>query len=272
MIPAASGYGIGPYGTSPYGSGAFALAAGFYVESAILLSANELLVNFSIPFLYQDVINPNNWILRDVTRDVQLEIFGIQPISTFQAIVYLVNPPTPYTHEFTVGGTLQSSMGDWLAPPEAPFIGIDTSDALARLGTQRKDFDLANPFLTETGQPSTLTIASSGDYNVVTGVDLILKLVIRRLIITPGEFVFLPDSYGVGLKVNVPLFLSDLSRLRAQVKLSLQQEPEIASVAVSITLEEATGTLNISIRGKIRKTNAPFSIDVPISSDSISFT
>jgi hypothetical protein len=267
-----SGWGIGPFGLSPYGSGAVGAisATGFYIENAVLLSSHELLVTFSMPFNYEMAVDPNSWDIRDDTSVIQIGVYGVQPLNLTQAIVCLQSAAAPFAHEFSVGGAILSSMGDVLDPPRASFFGVNLPDDAVR--TQRKDYDFANPFLTPDGKGGTLSIGSGGDYNVESGRDLILKLVIRRLVATPRDFIFYPDAYGVGLKINVPLYLTDLARLRVQVQQSLEQEPELEAIQVSVTLDTARSILTINIRGRIRRTSAPFSIDVPLDTSTVSFT
>jgi hypothetical protein len=268
MIPSLSGFGIGPFGLSPFGVGSVSSSTGFFIESAILISSNELLVTFSMPIIPEAIVNPNVWDVRDDDTGAQLPVYGVQPLNNYQALIYFSEPASPFAHLFSVGGDILSSVGDVLDPPRAPFIGCDLP---AEIGTQRKDYDLANPFLSSDGAPSTMSIGSGGDYNVESGRQLVLKLVIRRLISSPRDFIFYPDTYGVGLKVNVPIYMTDLARLRVQVQQSLEQEPELQAVQVSVTLDTVNSILMLNIRGKLRTTGAPFSIDVPLDISTVSF-
>lgn len=266
------GFGIGPYGTSPYGTGAYSLlGSGFFIVSAVLIEAVTLRVILSQPYDLVSASSPLSWIVRDETLDYRFEVYGVSFIDSTTVDLHLATAPTPSVHTYSVGGTVLSSTGDALNPPTAPFIGIDLASLITNVGKQQKrDFDFSNPFLDANAPPSTLRIGSSGDYEMSTGRDLILKLIIRRLTSFPGEFLFLPDSYGVGLLVNAPLFVADLARLRKQIQQGLEREPEIAAVSVQITMG-ADGMLSVSVRGLIRKTGAPFAIDVPVQSN-VSFT
>lgn len=264
------GYGIGPYGLSPYGIGSLSL--GYFIELAYLISANELVVITSEPMNLLEAVNPNEWTVRDDTANEVIVVYGVNPIGPNSVILYLQRPPAPLSHDFVVASDVSSSTGDTLDPNEYAFQGVNLASSYTQIGQQRRDFDFANPFLTSEKVPSTMSVGSSGDYNLVSGEQLVVKLVIRRLVTSPGEFVFLPASYGQGLKVNAPLYVSDLARLKTQIQNSLLREQELEAVAVAVRLDATTGKLSVDVRGKLKRTNAPFSIDFPVSSDTISFS
>lgn len=85
-----------------------------------------------------------------------------------------------------------------------------------------------------------------GDYDFDENPDLLKKLILRRLITSPGSFFHLPN-YGLGLQVKRPFSIQDLPVLKAQIEEQVKLEPEVDTVTSSLTMTN-TGVLQILLQ------------------------
>lgn len=115
--------------------------------------------------------------------------------------------------------------------------------------------DLANvqsPQLGGTNIGGVLSIVG-GDYALVDGEQLIRKLIIRRLLSTPGDFFHIPN-YGCGIQVKQPLPGGGLVRLKASIARQLLLEPDITAVTVAIS--QTTNTLTIIVNATMARSGS----------------
>lgn len=83
-----------------------------------------------------------------------------------------------------------------------------------------------------------------------TGVDVIKKKIIRRLVTAIGAFFHLP-GYGVGLQVKKTFDSNRISEMRLAVDRQIRSEPEVADVQTTVT-SPAIGVIIIQLGVKLR--------------------
>jgi hypothetical protein len=152
-------------------------------------------------------------------------------------------------------------------PRKADFAGL-VADALAtrqaRLVSRGAIVrDVANPpapFAAEGTLGGTLVITSSGDYDTVTGAELVKKLIIRRLTTGRGEFFHLPN-YGVDFRVKETIQPSSLSQLKTSIEKQILKEPEVSAASASLTLD-TSNVLTVAVRATLRPTGEALQFSV----------
>lgn len=250
------GWGQDPYGITPYGGAEAGL--GLSILSAVATATNQVLVQLNTQPLDQtpsgpgDALNPNTWTIQRLDTGAFLHPVDVEPESTTSFLITTLEQFAPYTVIHAVSSnTLLDTAGNLLvAPRSAQFAGLlaydlSTNDRFAA-SKQVASRDIANPPFSVANQiGGTLIVTGQGDYANVSGVDLIKKLVFRRLTTTPGAFFHLPD-YGVGINEKSPYSISDLTKLKANIENQIMREPEVSDVSASLSLD-ANNILSIDL-------------------------
>lgn len=249
------GLGFDDLALLPYGDAAKAI--GVALKSALAVSTNEVDVSLtnlalsSSPFFAGDALNPLTWtVVRDDTGAAftVVSVTQVQP-TVFRLLVLEQFGSVAVTHTVS-STTLKDQGGNTLIPPtHVDFLGLaDVQTTLSPLvqnlsGVQ----DIANP-----QNPSqqwfagTLQLTGSGDYKLESGPTLLRKLILRRLVTTPGDFFHLP-AYGVGIRVKEPIPASNLGKLKSKIEQQVLQEPEVKTATASVTLD-TNGVLTVKVR------------------------
>lgn len=265
-------YGFGPYGLGPYGS---TLAEStISVASAWAISTHGVRVTLTgepaheDPFAPGDALNASTWTVVDVTTSrtitvVAAEMFDDNTVdlTTLEALGDHLE-----THEVTAVGLFTVDGFEAEEPLSAQFVGVvttvDPTDVLNVIDL--RDRDLANPpFQVNRGLgfAGTLVYGSDGDLVAETGVELIHKLVLRRMTTRRGAFPWLPN-YGVGIVEKEPLASGgDLVAALVDIEDQAKQEPDVVAakagglldrsgvlvVMLSVTASDGA-TLNMRLR------------------------
>lgn len=99
-----------------------------------------------------------------------------------------------------------------------------------------------------------LKVTSSGDLDVISGLDNLREAVLRRMLTRPGSLVHRPD-YGVGLVdfKGAPVTLTTKRQLATRIREQLTLDPRIDRVvSVSVSSEDATPeTITIVVRAEV---------------------
>jgi hypothetical protein len=266
-----TGWGYSPYGISPYGSAA--VGVGVSIASANAISTNEVDVTVNgvaqdnSPYLDGDALNPVTWNVRRLDTGDLLTPVSVTQVGTSTYRVLCLEHFGPVTAEHRISSTtLNDASGNLLhAPYFADFQGLlaaaEASNAAKLAQRGSSSTDLANPqAVSSTAMGGTLIINAAGDYANVTGTELVKKLILRRLMTTPGDFFHLPD-YGVGLGVKEPLPTSQLAQLKARIEqqVMLEREVEAASAAISVGPGNLT---TIRVQAKLRSTGQTVQLSV----------
>lgn len=263
-------WGFGLWGVGPFG----ALSSAISLSSAVAASTNS--VRFVLSNIPQqidvtapgDVLNPSTWV---VTRLDTGQIFTVLQVRVFDA---------PYAFELDIleplgdfrsthrlqSATLLSNVGILIsAPLSADFAGVvSTAPVLSTPQRSYRSVDLANP-PTPQGLDSlggTLIVDGDGDYRNESGAALLRKLIIRRLVTSPGEFFHLP-TYGVGIAAKEPVRGGDVIALRKKIEQQVALEPDVENVVAQVALSR-TGVLTVLVKATQRKTGETLEVGLQV--------
>lgn len=184
-----------------------------------------------------DSLNPANWIVTRTDTGERLPVGGVIPNGSLSVILYLLDPlgPPVVNHAVSVSN-LRTSGGSPMTSAGANFIGIaNSADNIGARPGRPVTRDLLSRPLGDGEFGATLAVGSNGDYANQQGVDLLRKLVERRLFTKPGDFKHLPD-YGLGLDAKTPVPPGDLVRLKKEIEEQVLREPEFTSVTAGLIL------------------------------------
>lgn len=269
----AGAWGTGSYGTGPYGgSGGSAIS----ISGARALSTHSVVVTLSSapqnedPFKSGDVLNPQTWTVQQL---VSLDFFTIIAVRCHDALlnefeIQTLEPLDNHLIQHQVKSlTLRSSAGVLItAPHEADFAGlVEEIDPVAKTDQRRfPTRDLANPPTPaesgEGGIGGTLRIDSDGDYTTVSGVELVKKLVLRRLFTKPGGFFHLPN-YGFGLAIKEPVRGGDVITLKADLERAMKLEPDVDRALATVQTDRR-GILTLLLRFTLAGTGQEIKVGV----------
>lgn len=261
-----AGWGLGSWGLSSWG---FGLGPPLYIVSAFALTERTLRVTTSVPphrdspIIPGDAFNPRTWVLTREDTGTSLLVISVEAGPTLETYdLYSLDKFTNYLTFLRIAAPslIEPDGTPITAPSFATFAGC-AFQPVER--SPRGLVDLQNIPASPSELSGTLIMGSDGDYAVEGGLAFIRKLIYRRLITAPGEFFWLPDSYGIGLRIKEPLKQRDLVKLRAAIENQLLHEPEIAQVAAKLRLT-GDGILYVEIAAILQKTNeqvvVPFAI------------
>lgn len=263
-----SGFGAAAWGTSGFGG----LPSTLGVASAFATSTHEISVTLTkpprdlSPFAPGDVRNPAAWVVMVPATGAELEVTGITAAERPLRWVVRTAQPLPDSSTLVVvsaPGLVDPAGNALVDPPSASLLGVTelaTSTPQRLVDTRlRAGADLANlptPAIAGTSVGGTLVIVG-GDYALVSGPDLLRKLILRRLTAIPGDFFHLPN-YGVGLAVKQPLPASGISRLQKKVEQQVLLEPDVKSVTVALT--QAADSINVNVKVVVASTGQSVSV------------
>lgn len=259
----ALGWGFDPYGTSPFGAAAF--GEGVSILAAVAMNTKEVRVYLTSeprhvsPTGIGDALNPATWTVQRLDTLAYLPVMAVVEYSptVFGVVLATALGDAVTIHEVSSATLLDAGGGIILPPRKAQFAGLiadtdaTTQAKLAKRGASIRD--IANPQSPRTLPDvvgGTLVIGSSGDYETVTGVELIKKLIIRRLTTGEGDFFHLP-KYGIASWAKEVTTPSNLAPLRAAIERQVLKEPEVSEAAVALTLS-ADDVLKIAVKATIR--------------------
>jgi hypothetical protein len=240
--------------------------------SAYAISTNEIIVNASgnllqrSTVLYGDATNPNTWASVRLDTNELVPIVSVQTLTPATIVLRTLHPlPSSSVQLDLQSNTLLDSLGGLVAIRILTFAGMteaaySTPDKLAVSKTISSRDLLNRQVPNENGSLSGTLVVKGGDYSNQSGVELLRKLILRRLIATPGDFYHLPN-YGVGLRVKSPLPAGDLIKLQARVKQQIQQEQEVNSVTVTITQSRNVLFVNVSVT--VKSTGSRLEVGMP---------
>lgn len=250
-----AGWGAEQWGVDGW-SGA---AATMVVDHAYAISTNEVVVVLSKGpmdvngFVSGDVSNPGSWRVSIPATGVVLDIAGVRPyakprewvVRTLQRL-----PDSTVVCRVTASALRDAAGGITGAPNSADFAGVTefaTSTPQQLAATKAGGRDLVNtpaPEVDGTNVSGALVVVG-GDYALQDGAELVKKLIVRRLLSTPGEFFHLQD-YGVGFRVKQPIPGGGMVRLKTKIERQLLREPDIESVRVQLSQTQNVLTCFVS--------------------------
>jgi hypothetical protein len=255
------------------------------IVSVYAITTNDIQVTASGPLLQRSVVltgdsmNPSTWQLNRLDTGETLKIVSVTVLSPTQVLLHTLFPLPISTVQLEVSSTTLLDANGNPADPSALCYGT-TEGAYATpqqsaITATTAPQDLLNrqfpaplnqtsPLGTSAyGTPGSLSgtlVIAGGDYANQSGLDLLRKLIIRRLTATPGDFAHIPQ-YGVGLKVKQPLPVGDLVKLQASIKQQIMQEPDVETVAATVT--QSSNVLTVQVSVTVMATGSKLDVSVP---------
>lgn len=212
-----------------------------------------------------DALNPASWVIAVPSTGTTYTTIGVLMVDSTTFDITVLEMLGDHFTDHSVTATLLASDGSPFSPVAATFLGtVETIDPIESVSLDRYlDRDLANPpFQADAdGFAGTLQIGANGDYVSDSGVDLVKKLVMRRLSTPLGGFPHLP-GYGVGLAIKEPIIGSgNLATLKTTIQTQIRLEPDVENVLVGLTLDRSN-TLLIQLRIRVAGHGAGFDMQM----------
>lgn len=270
-----SGWGLAPWGLGPWGLGVGALtitnayAAGDRFVR-VTLGADPLEGVSTVP---GSVFNPQTWSVQTPSTGRTLTVLSVVKHAARTYDILTLEMFDNHFVQMAVGTTsLKTAAGVPVGPLTFGFAGVvlEATSTLQKR-TTRRGFalkDLANPPTPNSPVGGTLEITSHGDYKEVQGEALLRKLIIRRLVSRPGDFFHLPD-YGIGLREKEPLPVNDLVKLKKQILLQIEKEPDVETAAVRLNYDYGASALIIQMQVRMRQTGQEINFALPVPTNSV---
>lgn len=256
------GWGKQPYGVSAFGA---SVAGAVSMKRALAVTTRQVDVELTgavrdnSPYFEGDALNPSTWQVQRLDTNAQIPVVGVEQVgtNTYRILCLEEFGPASVEHLVSTANLLDAS-GNLLATPrQLTFLGLLDEDAAsneAKLAKRRVAVrDIANP-----QKLGTLVVDAGGDYQTVTGEELVRKLILRRLMSTPGDFFHLPE-YGLGAATKEPLRVSDVARFKAAVERQVLEEDEVETARATVTLS-ANGVLEVVVRARLAQSGQQISV------------
>jgi hypothetical protein len=258
------------------------------------VAENKILITFAqVPYVTglldsKDSLNPDKYAVTswsgeglDGSAATQPSIVLVEVVEGSPTALYLYTdrPLTHYPATFELTATnIYGSASSIIYPSiSSTFLGLKKLFEKPVVGTYRQKGtkDLANPqqkaaLLDPQPDVTDLNLGSfsfddSGDYGFDEGVENLRKRIIRRCLVRPGGFVWLPE-YGVGIEREGKR-LNNRSRrdaIRSAVESQILQEPDIQQASVSLLELQGTPEL-LWLVVKVRTTtDNAYQLDIPV--------
>jgi len=238
-------FGLGSWGLTPWGASPFLL-----LEEAVAVSTHAVLVTCSRPLRISsalstgDALNPRTWTVTQVSPVQLFTPILVQKITDRRVLIILREPLASWNYLHTVGSVSLQAENLVLVslPYSLEFRGVIPATELRE---PSGPFDL----LTTDIVAGSLKTTEAGGYARVYGVDLLRKMIYRRLTTMPGSFFHIPEGeFGVGLKIKGLLRMSSLPSLQRAITEEILREPGVLSAHVALSL----GSGLLSIRAKVQ--------------------
>lgn len=264
-------WGVGPWGILPPDLGSFELESFFATSERTVRVTFTQAALVGTPLLAGAALNVRTWSLAtNDTPTVNPIILGVREIEGSegrQFELYTLRKLPRYP------STLTLSCATILSAASAPLAGVPSlvAHGAAQARTTIRD-NRSTPSDLKSAQVPGATLAAvlkptaGGDYEVESGDELLRKMVIRRLTTEPGEFAFLPENFGIRMRVKSAIRGGGgLNDLREQIEAQVRQEPDVVEARAVLSYKPNLGLLQVQIRMVRKSTGRPVdaNFDVP---------
>lgn len=236
-------YGFGAWGLDFWGTDPNLL-----LEGAVAVNTHAVLVTCSRPLRITssiatgDALNPGTWVASYSSDGAPMTPSFVEKVSERQVVITFREALRSWNNYHTIGSTTLQADNNVLvsAPYSLLYRGVLPTTAV---NEPTGPFDL----LTTDIVGGSLKTNENGGYVRVYGVDLIRKMIFRRLTTMPGAYFYMSqEEFGVGLKIKGLLRSSSLLQLQREIKDEILQEPGTVDAKVALTL--GSGVLSIFAR------------------------
>lgn len=256
------GWGSGSWGTGSYGG---VLPLG--LADAHARTTRTVRVTLTAPALARsvlgigDALNPATWQIYKGAPATPWTVFSVALVdlgTKFDITVWqdLADRFTTLTLRSTT--LVSPAYAPIIAPTTFAFPGLAAAPEAIEFVAP---YDLAARGVSPELAGDVLVPDAHGGYAQQRGVELLRKLILRRLTTAPGAYAHLPN-YGAGLTTGRLIRPTDLPGLRAEIARQVELEPEVREVGVTLTLGH--NTLRISLTVTSGGATLPMTFEVPV--------
>jgi len=255
------GFGPSPWGGGAWGAGASPLGIAKLYSVGERQLRVELTASPRLDAAGGGIYDPNGWIVTRQDTGLRFHVMCVRYVSlplVFD-LVTLRRFGSDNVALLVANSQLHDMMG-LQTPVSGVCYGTRWTDATsAEDGAVNRRLvarDLANRQVPgDTWRGGTLQIDPGGDYTTVSGIELVEKLIRRRVMTPRGAFRHLPD-YGFGMQEKELFKTSELPYLRAEILRQVKQEPEVDDASATLSMDLAHGVLTLDLKVKLQKTGA----------------
>lgn len=270
----ADGWGLEPWGLGPWGLGP-ATPGMFSVESTFATSERTLRVTFTDPALTGSALKPGSalnlavWsLVTDETLPVNPIVLSVREVpgsGARQFELYTLRKLPRYPTELEVAcPTVLSASGGALVGASSFDLHGAAQARQTRTENRSTPSDLQSAQLPGEALAAVLKTTAAGDYEVESGDALLRKMILRRLTTEPGEFSFLPASFGLRLKAKQTIRGGGgLNDLREFIEAQCLLEPDVQAAKAVLSYKPAQGLLVVDL--KVRRATTGGEVDAGFS-------
>lgn len=247
------------------------LAGGFWVESAYASSSKSFIIVYSVrpvvlsPIWVGDASNLSNITLSNLDTAATVSLIAARPVlSNINAVEYVLM--SSFQANTSYGVTVANLVGylgeELVEPKSATFATLPATSLPIR--QRRPLLDLLNPQMDGELINGGLVNGSNGDYTKESGVSLMRKLIIRRIITARDAYYHLAGlEYGFGIQAKEFLSATDLIILRTKMSEEIAKEPEISLLSIALDLEN-NGVLTVHVQAVLKRTGQQITLSIPL--------
>lgn len=236
------------YGTESWGLDVWGADAAFVFDNAVAATTHSVYVTFSrapravSPLSIGDVLRLATWSIHGVGFTDNKIVVAARMVSNRRAEIIVSTPFKSSNYIYRISApTLMSASRVYVSPPyDLDFRGLLPADPIT---DPNRTFDLKNSELIG----GSFEVTSAGTYARVYGVELLRKMIFRRLSTMPGSFFHLtPDEFGLGIRSKELLRFSAIPTMKRKIEDEINKEPGITGTVATVDLKD--GLLSVKLK------------------------
>lgn len=233
------------YGTESWGLDVWGADPTFRMDSAVAATTHSVYITFSrppravSPLSQGDALRNSTWSINGYDFSDPKVIVAVTMVGNRRAEITVSTPFKSSNYKYKINATtLMSSSGVYVSPPyELTFRGLLAADPTTE---RQRAFDV-----NVLGEA--LQVTSGGSYARVHGLDLLRKMILRRISTMPGSFFHLsPDEFGLGLRSKEFVKVSALPNIKKRIEDEVNKELGITGTVAS--LEASDGIISVKLK------------------------
>lgn len=236
------------YGEGSWGFDVWGADPTFSVENAIAATTHSVYVTFSrapravSPLSVGDALNLSTWAISGVGFTDNKIVVAASMVAARRAEITVSTPFKSSNYVYKISSpTLMSTTRVYLSPPyDRNFRGLFPADPIT---DPNRTFDLKNSELIG----GSFEVTAAGSYARVYGIELLRKMIFRRLSTMPGSFFHLtPDEFGLGIRSKELLRFSAIPNMKKRIEDEINKEPGITGTLATVDLKD--GLLSVKLK------------------------
>lgn len=236
------------YGIESWGLDVWGADPTFAMDSAVAATTHSVYVTFSrapravSPLSLGDALRLSTWSISGHDFSDTKVVVASRMVGTRRAEITVSAPFKSSNYVYKIEATtLMSSTGVYVTPPyELRFRGLLPADPIT---DPTRTFDFKNSDIVG----GSLEVNTAGSYARIHGIELIRKMIFRRLSTMPGSFFHLTtDEFGLGIRSKELLRFSAIPNMKKRIEDEINKEPGIAGTVATVDLKD--GLLSVKLK------------------------